>query len=508
MRHRLLDEKESVLQSLLSVQNISKHFGNIHALRNVSLDISPKKIIGLAGENGAGKSTLVRIICGAIPCDSGEMKYQGRPYKPHDVSDAESLGISVFHQEIPICPHLSIAANVFLGPTIPSLRIRPDWKFMNNRCIELYKKFLDEDIDPTIPIGECSAAEQQLALLVRVLSRNAKLVILDEPTTALSAPEVERLFDSIKRLRDEQGIGFIFVSHLLDELMELSDEVFVLRDGENVGHLYKAEFSAKELSRLIAGRSIDVQHSSAKGFAEAEITLEARSISLSKSYEDISFSVHKGEVFGIAGLQGSGRSEVISSLFGLPPPDKGSVIIQGNDLGRITISKAITAGVGYLPEDRKTKGIFPDLNIAKNIGIVSIAQSRDLTSYNEEEYIELVDTMASKLSIKISNPKDYISTLSGGNQQKAMLARWLALSPSILVLNEPTRGVDIGAKSEIAKIISDMAEAGCTIIIASSEMEELLLMCDRIMVMNRGRARIILEKESLTRENLFFYAMS
>ncbi len=500
--------KESVLQSLLSVQNISKHFGNIHALRNVSLDISPKEIIGLAGENGAGKSTLVRIICGALSYDSGEMSYQGKPYKPHDVSNAESLGISVFHQEIPICPHLSIAANVFLGPMIPSQRGRPDWKLMNNRCIELYRKFLDEDIDPTVPIGECSAAEQQLALLVRVLSRNAKLVILDEPTTALSAPEVERLFDSIRRLKDEQGIGFIFVSHLLDELMELSDEIFVLRDGENVGHLYKAEFSAKELSRLIAGRSIDERHRIAKDSSDAEIALEAKSISLSKSYEDISFSVQKGEVFGIAGLQGSGRSEVISSLFGLPPPDKGSVVIRGNDFGRITISRAIAAGVGYLPEDRKTKGIFPDLNIAKNIGIVSISQSKDLTGYNEEDYIKVANNMATKLSIKISNPRDYISALSGGNQQKAMLARWLALSPSILVLNEPTRGVDIAAKAEIAKIIFDMADAGCTIIMASSEMEELLIMCDRILVMNRGRAKIILEKESLTKENLFFYAMS
>jgi len=192
----------------------------------------------------------------------------------------------------------------------------------------------------------------------------------------------------------------------------------------------------------------------------------------------------------------------------LPPPDKGSVVIRGNDFGRITISRAIAAGVGYLPEDRKTKGIFPDLNIAKNIGIVSISQSKDLTGYNEEDYIKVANNMATKLSIKISNPRDYISALSGGNQQKAMLARWLALSPSILVLNEPTRGVDIAAKAEIAKIIFDMADAGCTIIMASSEMEELLIMCDRILVMNRGRAKIILEKESLTKENLFFYAMS
>lgn len=243
------------LSDLLTVDNITKHFGNTHALKGVSFNFKKGKIIGLAGENGAGKSTLIRILCGASFPDSGEMHYDGEIYKPHNVADSESKGISVFHQEIPICPHLSIAANVFLGPKIPLNHGRPDWKWMNEQCVALYRKFLNEDINPAIAIGKCSAAEQQFALLVRVLSRNARLIILDEPTTALSAPEVLRLFDSIRRLKEEQQITFIFVSHLLDELMELSDEIFVLRDGENVGHLNKEAFSAKELSMLIAGRS-------------------------------------------------------------------------------------------------------------------------------------------------------------------------------------------------------------------------------------------------------------
>jgi len=496
------------VSDLLSVQNISKHFGSTQALKGVSLEATPGRIIGLAGENGAGKSTLIRIMCGAAFPDSGEMRYAGGMYRPHDVSEAEAKGISVFHQEIPICPHLSIAANVFLGPRIPSAHGRPDWKFMNDKCIELYRKFLDEDINPDVPIGECSAAEQQLALLVRVLSRNARLIILDEPTTALSAPEVERLFESIRRLKDEQDIAFIFVSHLLDELMELSDEIFVLRDGRNVGHLQKEAFSAQELSKLIAGRSINDRSRTLKDFSGSEISLEAKSISLAKHYSNISFSVHKGEIFGIAGLQGSGRSELIASLFGLPPPEQGSIFVHGKNIGAMSVVKAMESGIGYLPEDRKSKGIFPNMNIAKNIGMASMSRAKNISAYNEKYYLGMAHDMAQRLSIKISNPKDYISALSGGNQQKAMLARWLALSPSILVLNEPTRGVDVGAKSEIAEIIESRAAEGYTIIVASSEMDELLLLCDRILVLNRGQAKAVLEKDSLTKENLFFHAMS
>lgn len=493
---------------LLTATNIVKHFGNTHALKGVSLNFKKGNIIGLAGENGAGKSTLIRILCGAIPPDSGEMHYEGNGYKPHDVADAESKGISVFHQEIPICPNLSIAANVFLGPKIPLKHGRPDWKRMNEQCVALYRKFLNEDINPAIAIGECSAAEQQLALLVRVLSRNAKLVILDEPTTALSAPEVSRLFDSIRRLKEEQQITFIFVSHILDELMELSDEIFVLRDGENVGHLNKEAFSAKELSTLIAGRFFAKRTHVIKDFSNSDISLEVKSISLSGYYKDISFSVHKGEVFGIAGLQGSGRSELISSLFGLPAPNNGAIFIHGKEVTKLNVTKAMELGLGYLPEDRKSKGIFPDMNIAKNIGMAKIGKARGISAYNEKHYLTLTHDMIERLSIKISDPRDSISSLSGGNQQKAMLARWLILSPSILILNEPTRGVDVGAKSEIADIIFAQSKEGITIIIASSEMDELLMLCDRILVLNRGETRAILEKDSLTKENLFFFAMS
>jgi ABC-type sugar transport system ATPase subunit len=499
---------EVTMQDLLTVSGISKHYGSTQALKNVFLNVPQGKVLGLAGENGAGKSTLIKILCGALNPDSGEMRYAGASYKPHDVSDAETKGISVFHQEIPICPHLSIAANVFLGPAIPSSHGAPDWRLMNRRCVELYKTFLDEEIDPSVPIGSCSAAEQQLALLVRVLSRNAKLVVLDEPTTALAAPEVARLFASITRLKEEKSITFIFVSHLLDELIELSDQISVLRDGENVGNLEKKEFSATNLSSLIAGRTITTIKSTRIEMEKTPVCLEAKSLSLTGQFEDISFAVRKGEVFGIAGLQGSGRSALALSLFGAPPPDSGSIFINGVEVRRMNVGTAMKSGIGYLPEDRKSMGIFPNMDITRNIGMAVIGRSRGFSPYDRKNGIRLATTMAGELSIKMSNPSNSISSLSGGNQQKAMLARWLALSPSILVLNEPTRGVDVGAKSEIAEIIASRATQGYTIVVASSEMDELLLLCDRILVLSRGRNKAILEGKTLTKEALFLAAMS
>jgi len=499
---------EGSVPDFFAAHNISKHFGSIQALKDVSLIVPEGKVLGLAGENGAGKSTLIKIICGALTSDTGEMLYRGASYKPRDVAEAEAKGISVFHQEIPICPHLSIAANVFLGPSIPSQKGMPDWKYMNQKCIEFYENFLNEKIDPTIPIGSCSVAEQQLALLVRVLSRNAKLVILDEPTTALTVPEVKRLFEAIKKLKEEKQITFVFVSHILDELMELSDMITVLRDGQNVGNIEKSEFSAQILSSLIAGKAIDTKRIVRADIISSHTSIEVKSLSLAGHFENISFAVRSGEVFGIAGLQGSGRSALASSLFGAPPPDSGLIIIEGIEVKRMTVETAMDFNIGYLPEDRKSKGIFPDMDIAQNIGMAKMHTLKGVRIYNRKIFDHLAVEMANRLSIKMSNPRNPISSLSGGNQQKAMLARWLALSPTILILNEPTRGVDVGAKSEIAEIIASMAKEGYTIIIASSEMEELLLLCDRILVLSNGHTKDLLERDTLTKERLFMAAMS
>ena len=311
----------------LSVNEVSKSFASTKALISVSLCLDKGKILGLAGENGAGKSTLVKILCGVCKADSGTIRFNGRIHRPRDPEEAEKAGIGVFHQEIPVCEHLSIAANVFLGPNIPRAGLSPDWVSMNRRCAELYKTLLGEDIDPTRLIKDCTAAEKQLALLVRVLSYDSKLVILDEPTTALTPPEVARLFNIIKRLK-EQGISFIFISHMLEELMDLSDDIAVFRDGKKVGFLPKEQFDRQAISSLIAGRTLS-SGSARKERTETAVCLSVRNLYLRNEYGDISLDLHKGEILGIAGLQGSGRTALVKSLFGYPAADSGDIVRDG-----------------------------------------------------------------------------------------------------------------------------------------------------------------------------------
>jgi len=488
----------------LAIENVSKRFGSTQALDAVSLTVSKGRIFGLAGENGAGKSTLIKILCGVHHPDSGQIVYDGRAHHPHDPAEAERAGISVFHQEIPICPHLSIAANVFLGPAMPKRGISPDWKMMNRQCLELYRNLLGEEIDPKRLIRDCSAAEKQLALLVRVLSRNARLVILDEPTTALTPPEVERLFKIIRRLRD-QGITFIFISHMLEELMELSDSITVLRDGRNVGSLGKEEFDGRALSTLIAGRTLSTK-SYRHARKETELRLEVRDLGLPGEFQGVSFTLRKGEILGIAGLQGSGRSAIARALFGAPPARTGEIWINGK---RRLIDRplaAAQAGIGYIPEDRKTLGIFDDLDVKLNLCMAGIDRFSRRGVLDKGELRRVTSGMKDGLSIKMQNVDAPIRSLSGGNQQKVLISRWLALKPDILVMNEPTRGVDVGAKQEITELVKRLTEEGYTFVISSSELEELILLSDRILVMNRGQVAAEFFGGEVTKDQLILAA--
>ncbi|MGH7971657.1 MAG: ATP-binding cassette domain-containing protein, partial [Limisphaerales bacterium] len=293
---------------LLEIRDIGKRFGRIQALSNVSLNLGTGRVYGLAGENGAGKSTLVKILCGVYPEHEGRMRFQGTDYNPRSTAEAERAGISVFHQELPMCPNLTLAANVFLGPDLPDNRFFPNWRRIEVRCEELFRDLLGVEIDARRLMGTCSVAERQLALLVRVLSRNARLVILDEPTTALTPPEVATLFRVVRRLQG-QGITFLFVSHLLDELIELCDEIFVLRDGGLAGHLQRGEFNARALARLIAGH--DIAEPAHEGPAlQRSLKLEVRGLSRTGEFHGVSFGLREGEILGITGLEGSGRSAV------------------------------------------------------------------------------------------------------------------------------------------------------------------------------------------------------
>ncbi len=498
--------KKSTVSNLpfLQIEHISKRFGSTKALDSVSFSFEKGQICGLAGENGAGKSTLIKILCGVYFSDAGKAYLNGELHQPKDPNEAEELGISVFHQEIPICPNLSVAANVFLGPKMPTRWFSPDWKMMNRRCEELFETLLGEQIDPSKLIRNCSVAERQLALLVRVLSRNARLIILDEPTTALTPPEVERLFTVINRLK-QQNITFIFVSHMLEELIELSDHIVVLRDGRFVGRLERSEFSSETLSQMIAGRTLS-GWTSHREPPQGPPVLEVRGLTLPGEIYDVSFKLHKGEILGIAGLQGSGRSSIARALFGSPPAKTGTILIAGKEVAINEPTDAMQHGIGYVPEDRKMLGLFDDMDVKHNIGITGVDRFTRWGLMIRDKLCELTNEMKQGLSIKMTDVDSPITSLSGGNQQKVLISRWLAMRLHVLIMNEPTRGVDVGSKEEICNLILKLADEGYTFVLSSTELEEMLSISDRILVMNRGRIAAEFPREEATKDKVILAA--
>jgi ribose transport system ATP-binding protein len=399
---------------------------------------------------------------------------------------------------------LSVAANVFLGPELPEKRFFPNWRRLEARCEELFRDLLGMEIDARRLMGYCSVAERQLALLVRALSRNARLVILDEPTTALTPPEMARLFAVIRRLL-AQGVTFLFVSHLLDELLELCDEIYVLRDGFLAGQRQRGQFDARSLAQMIAGHEV-ADPQPANETREGLPKLEVRGLSLPGAFRDVTFKLCAGEILGITGLQGSGRSAVARALFGAPPAKAGDIFLNGERVLIRTIADAIRNGIGYVPAERQTLGLFDDLDVQSNLGILRLDSSARLGLLPGNRLRELALQMQSKLQIKFSAPEAPIQSLSGGNQQKVLIARWLVAEPEILVMNEPTRGVDIGAKDEICRFIRGLAAQGCSFIVSSSDLDELMRLADRVLVMNHGRITAEFSRAAFRREDLIHAA--
>jgi ABC-type sugar transport system ATPase subunit len=508
---------------LLQLTDLSKRFGGVRALSSVSMTLRHGRVYGLAGENGAGKSTLVKILCGVHAGHEGQMLLEGEVYRPRSTAEAERAGLSVFHQEIPICPSLSVAANVFLGPELPDRSVFPNWRKIEAQCEALFLDLLGMPISARRLMSDCSAAERQLALLVRVLSRRARCVILDEPTTALTPPEVAKLFAIIQRLR-AKGLTFLFVSHLLDELLELCDEIFVLRDGALVGHRQRGQFDTRSLAQLIAGREVwDPASISNPVAGNPQMTpprlayerdpspplgervgerrsseapkplpppvpkLEVCNLSRLREFRDVSFRLQAGEILGITGLQGSGRSAVARALFGAPPADAGTILLDGKEISIASVADALRNGIGYVPEDRQALGLFDDLDVRSNLGILRLDSMLRLGLLSSNRLGQLALTMQAKLQIKFASPEAPIRSLSGGNQQKVLIGRWLAANPEVLVMNEPTRGVDIGAKDEICRFIRALAGERSSFVVSSSDLDELIRLADRVLVMNGGQ---------------------
>lgn len=484
----------------LVLDRIAKCFGRTEALKAVSLRIERGRVYGLAGENGAGKSTLIKILGGVHRSDGGRIALAGQPFAPRDPGAAAAAGIHVFHQEIPTCPNLSVATNVFLGRRQPGRGWLTKPRVDEHECRRLFRELLDLEIDPRRLMRNCTAAERQLALLVRVLRQRADLIILDEPTTALTPPEVARLFGIIGRLK-RQGVAFLFVSHLLEEMLSLADEIFVLRDGTLAGQLERDAFDAKVLARMIAGRAIESPPGRTRR-VYGQARLEVEGLGREGEFSEVSFRLQPGEVLGITGLQGSGRAAVLRALFGAPPPSGGEVRLDGSPVRLAGPPQAMAAGIGYVPEDRRQLGLFDDLDVKRNLGLLTLDKLSRGGRLSFGRLRELAVSLQRRLGIRMAGPDAAIGTLSGGNQQKVLIARWLAIHPRLLLMQEPTRGVDVGAKAEICAAIRELAGEGCSFIVSSSELEELIAVSDRILVFRSGRVNAEFFRGTVTKADL------
>jgi ABC-type sugar transport system ATPase subunit len=489
---------------ILRANSVTKSFAGVRALKGVSLDLFEGEVHALIGENGAGKSTLIKIITGAIPADSGRLEVFGELVPHNSPSVSRSLGIAAIYQQPSIFPQLTVAENVALALEDDSIGWKVNWKARYTRARELIER-LGTSINPRRLASTLSMAEQQVVEIAKAIGAEAKILLMDEPTALLSDREVNNLFHLINRLRDD-SVGIIYISHRLEEISSIADRITVLRDGESIDCRRAAEVNRAELIHLMVGRSIGSIYPK-RDVPLGEIAIEIRNLqNHSAGLHDISFSVKSGEIFGLAGLVGSGRTELAETLFGLRSASS-KILLQGEMIEISSPSDAISSGIGYLPEDRRQHGLILEMGIAMNMSLANLKSvSRwgliDRAKENAQAKLYVDD-----LHVKISSIFAAAGTLSGGNQQKVALARWLAINPRIMILDEPTQGIDVGSKSEIHDLIMRLAERGVAIILISSELPEILGMSDRICVFHSGTIAGILSRQEATQPKIMSLAL-
>ena len=487
----------------LEAEGISKFFPGVKALDNVSLRIRPGSVHALMGENGAGKSTLMKCLIGIYRPDKGTIRIKGEPVQFQDTMDALRSGISMIHQELNLVPHMTVAENIWLGRE-PMKFGFVDHALLNRQTQALLNK-LNIRLKADRVVGELSIAAQQMVEIAKAVSWNADVVIMDEPTSALTETEVAHLFTIIRDLR-AQGKAIIYISHKMDEIFTITDEISIFRDGTWVGSNDTSAFTRQSLITQMVGRELTQLFPKFNGTIGDDV-LTVRGLSSKERFSDISFSVRRGEILGVAGLVGAGRSEVMESLFGMESYDSGEVLIDGVPVSIDSPSTAIEKGMAFLTEDRKKSGLFLVLSVMENMSIVNMPGYTGKSGF--VSHVKMAqDCMEQirKLNIKTPTMDQIINNLSGGNQQKVLIARWLLAQPKILILDEPTRGIDVGAKAEIYRLISELANRGVAIIMVSSELPEILGMSDRIMVMHGGRITGILSKEEADQETILSLA--
>jgi rhamnose transport system ATP-binding protein len=490
---------------LLVASRISKAFAGVSALRDVSFDLRAGEVHALVGENGAGKSTLIRIMTGAETPDGGTLTVSDRAVPQMTPALARSLGIAAIYQQPSLFPHLTVSENIALALERGGVWRRVDWSRRRRQALALLEE-AGAAIDPGRLVETLSMPEQQIVEIAKAIGADAKVVVMDEPTASLTDREVDRLFGVIGRLR-AQGAGIVYISHRLDEVFAIADRVTVLRDGETVGTRDTAAISKADLIQLMVGRELAAIFPK-RPVALGDVAVELRRLSnTSLGLHDVSVSVRCGEVLGIAGLMGSGRTELAETLFGLSPADGGDILIKGEPVRIGSPSQAIALGIGYVPEDRRQHGVVLDMSIAANTSLASLEAVSRHGFIDRAAERDAAQRHVARLRIKAPSVATDVGALSGGNQQKVALARWLSIEPAILVLDEPTQGVDVGSKSEIHAIIQDLAGRGLAIIMISSELPEILGMSDRIAVMHAGTVSGILSREDATQENILALAL-
>lgn len=485
---------------LLETENISKRFGAVQALLDVDFKVSKGEVHALVGENGAGKSTLINILGGVIKPDRGKIKLEGEYVSFEDPLASQKRGVSVIFQEFKLMPDLTVAENIFIGREHIKTTRLIDWKKLNQLSRELLER-LESDIDPEKIVEELSVAEKQFVEIAKALSFDARIVIMDEPTATLDEDEANILFRTIKELK-KKNYTIIYVSHRLEEIFEIGDRVSVLRDGNLIGTREVSETNEDELVRMMVGRNVEDIFEKDKNKKD-ECFLKVKNFNVLDKVNNFNLEIYKGEILGLAGIIGSGRSQVTKALAGILP-FSGQIYIKGREVNIDNPKDALKVKIGHLPEDRGTEGIFPQMTVKNNLTIKAL---KDLVSpffkfINSKQENELFNRFAESVNIKYSDRNDSIMSLSGGNQQKVILSRALASKCDILILEEPTQGIDVGAKAEIHKLMNELAGQGIAIIMSSSEIPEIINMTDRCVVMQRGEITGYLEGEKLNEKNI------
>ncbi len=471
-------------ETLLEMKNIQKYFPGVHALDNACLDVKAGEVHALVGENGAGKSTLMKVLNGIYSKDGGEIVYKGETIELHGPLDAQRRGIGMIHQELNLMPHLSVAENIFIGKEPMKAGVLLDKKKANQLAKELLSS-MHLDVNPTTMVNKLTVAKQQMIEIAKALNNNSELLVMDEPTSPLTETEIEELFRFIRQLK-EAGHGIIYISHRLDELWRISDRITVMRDGQYVGTVNTNEVTKPEIISMMVGRVIYEEPKQKSTVPpDAPVVLEAKGL-IANNVRDVSFQLKKGEILGFAGLVGAGRTETMRALFGADPRAAGEIFLNGKKVEIHSPSDAVNHGIGYLSEDRKTFGVATGLSVRDNCVMADIPNFRKGLFMDDKKIDETTQEYIDKISIKTPSLRQLLRNLSGGNQQKIVIAKWLIKHCDVLIFDEPTRGIDVGAKSEIYKLMNQLVAEGKSIIMISSEMPELLRMSDRILVMSEG----------------------